>query len=240
MATIGHIAWKELRSYYSTWIAYAIMAGWLLVAGLIFGLVLQGSSMGGQFSVSPIFQNLIVILLFVAPMLTMRLISEERASGSLELLFTSPLTEWQVAIGKWLGAVSFTVTMLLLTLHIPFFALRYGSVDTGPLLGAYLALLLLGAAFCAVGVFCSSVTDSQVVAAFLTFGSLLGSWMLAWPSQAAPDSMVAGFLNELSLSSHFQRLLEGAVNSKDVVFFISVTFFFLFATVRVLESRKWK
>lgn len=240
MATIGHLAWKELRAYYTTWVAYAILSGWLFVTGWIFTALMLGAGRTGQFPVSVIFQNLIVVLLFIAPMLTMRLISEERSSGSLELLFTSPVTEWQVAVGKWLGALAFAATMLLLTAHVPFFALRYGTLDTGPLWGSYLALLFLAASFCAVGVFCSSLTDSQVVAGFLTFGALLGSWMLAWPAQAAPDNTLASFLSEVSLSTHFQRLMQGALTTKDLVFFVSITFFFLFATVRVLESRKWK
>src|SRR4051794_268035 len=104
MASIGHIAWKELRSYYTSWIAYAILAGWLFVAGYILNLLLLTSSMTQQFSLGPIFQNLIVILLFIAPIVTMKLLSEERSGGTIELLFTSPLSEWHVALGKWLGA----------------------------------------------------------------------------------------------------------------------------------------
>lgn len=241
MSTISTIAWKELRSYFTTWIAYAIISGWLFVTGWIFAVLLLQSGMpGGQFSISPVFSNLIVVLLFVAPLITMKLWAEERSSGSIELLFTSPVSEWQAVAGKWLGAWLFCVAMLALTLYLPFTVMRYGSVDTGPILGTYIALLLLAASFSAVGVFFSSVTDSQVVAGFLTFGALLGSWMLAWPTQAAPDNAVAAFLGELSLFSHFQRMVEGALTTKDLIYFASVAFFFLFATVRVLESRKWK
>ncbi len=240
MATIGHIAWKELRSYYTSWIAYAILAGWLFVAGYILRLLLGSASTGGPFAIGAIFQNLIVILLFVAPMVTMRLVSEERSAGTIELLFTSPLSEWQVALGKWLGAVAFFASIILFTGHIAFIALRFGTLDTGPLWGSYLALIFLSMAFSAVGLFCSSLTESQVVAGFITFGALLGSWMLAWPQQADPGGTIAAFLGEVSLSTHFQRLCQGAVTTKDIIYFASITFFFLYATVRSLESRKWK
>lgn len=240
MFTISHIAWKELRGYFSSWIAYVICAGWLLMSGLTFISLLGVSGQSGQFSLSPLYQNLIIVFLFVTPLLTMRLLAEERAMGTLEMLFTSPLTEWQVAIGKWLGAFLFCLLLLALTLHFPFFTFRYGAGDAGPVWGAYIALACLSAAFCAFGVFCSSLSDSQVVTGFLTFGGLLLSWMLAWPAASAPDSSIAGVISEFSVFTHFANMLGGAIDTKDLVFFASVTLFFLFATARVLESRKWK
>lgn len=243
MTTTFHIAWKELRSYFGSWMAYVVCAGWLLMGGLIFASLLSALSLGAggnNFSLSPLYQTLITILLFVTPLVTMRLLAEERASGSLELLFTSPLSEWQVTLGKWLGALGFCAILMILTLHYPFFALRYGSLDSGPIWGAYIALVCLAAAFCAFGVLCSSLTDSQVVAGFLTFGGLLGSWMLAWPAQAAPDSAWAQTLSQLSLFTHFSNLMSGSIDTTDLIFFASMTGFFLFATVRVLESRKWR
>lgn len=243
MTTIGHIAWKELRTYFTSWMAYILCAGWLFLSGLIFVLLVAQAAEAfgqGQFSLSPLYNNLIVVLLFIAPLLTMRLVAEERTNGSLEMLFTSPLSEWQVAIGKWLGALAFCLLLFVLTLHYPGFALRYGTLDSGPLWGAYLALFCLACAFCAFGLFCSSLTESQVVAGFLTFGGLLGSWMLSWIPQAAPSSAIAGFIGQFSLFTHFEEMLNGAVELRDLVFFVSVTAFFLFATVRVLESRKWR
>lgn len=237
MSKIGLIAWKELKTYFTSWTAYVLICGWVFIAGFVFWLVLRRVQ---DFQVSPIYNTLITIMLFMAPLVTMRLVAEERSAGSLELLFTSPITEWQVTLGKFLGAWSFISIMVLMTLHIPFFALRYGSLDTGPVWGSYIALLCVGAAFMAFGLFCSSLTESQVVAGFLTFGGLLVSWMLNWPVQAMPTSDIAGFVSYWSVFSHFQDMMRGAVDTKDLIFFLSFTVLFLFATVRVLESRKWR
>lgn len=235
-----HICWKELRGYFASWIAWAILAGWLLVAGIVFSLVLAGATKGAPFGLAPVFQYLVIVLLFVAPILTMRLIAEERSSGTLEMLFTSPVTEWQVAIGKWLGAWAFCLIMLAFTLYMPAVALKYGSIDFGPVWGAYLALACLGATFCAWGALCSSLSESQVVAGFLCFGGLLFSWMLAAPAGVLPDNVWAQTAAKFSVVSHFGRMMAGAIDTADLVFFASLTFLFLFMTTRVLESRKWR
>lgn len=240
MATIGTIAWKELRTYFTSWIAYVLCAGWLFMGGQLFVSILNQMSGTPNVTLAPLFGTMIVIFLFVAPLITMRLIAEERNSATLEMLFTSPITEWQVVLGKWLGAFAFCVVLTALTGHFIEFTLHYGSVDIGPIIGYYVATLCLASTFCAFGVFCSSLTESQVVAGFLTFGGLLGSWMLSFMTDSSPDSAVATFVKELSVLTHFQNMLNGTISSKDLVFFASVTFFFWFATVRVLESRKWR
>lgn len=241
MAKIGHILWKELRAYFTSWMAYALLAGWLLIGGYSFRQMVAASLIYNQFSLIPIYQMLLVMLVFMTPLLTMRLISEERNVGTIEMLFTSPLTEWQVTLGKFFGALSFLGVMLLLTLHFPFFATRYGSIDTGPVWGSYIALLCVGAAAIAFGLFCSSLTENQVVAGFLTFGGLLLSWLLASLSMPESGSSAwAVFLAQWSIYTHFENLLRGAIDTRDIIFFLSVIVLFLFATVRVLESRKWR
>lgn len=235
MTTIGHIAWKELRTYFSGWMAYVICAGWLLLSGSTYVNLLQGALQpGGKFFLPFLLQYLIIVFMFVTPLLTMRLFAEERASGSLEMLFTSPLAEWQVALGKWLGALGFCLLLLVLTAHYTAFTLHYGDVDQGPIWGSYLALVCLTAAFCAFGLLCSSLTESQVVAGFLTFGGLLLSWAFAQVSGPL------AFLSEFSVLTHFVNMVGGAIDTKDLFFFLSLTGFFLFATVRVLESRQWR
>lgn len=241
MTKIGHLCWKELRTYFTSWLAYAVLAGWAFIAGYTFIMMLLAASSAGNYYLAPIYQNFVVMLIFIVPILTMRLLAEERREGTIEMLFTSPLTEWQVTLGKFFGGLAFIAIMGLLTIHIPLFSVRYGSIDLGPVWGGYIALLCLGAAAVAFGLFCSSLTDSQVVAGFLTFGGLLISWMLAWlGSNAAMQSDWVSFLTQLSIYSHFERMLQGAIDSKDLVFFLSVVVLFLFATVRVLESRKWR
>ncbi|PQV65527.1 ABC-2 type transport system permease protein [Abditibacterium utsteinense] len=240
MTTTLHLAWKEIRAYFSSWVAYVLCAGWLFLAGLTFVSLLGANSPGAPFSLAPLYQNLIVVLLFLTPLLTMRLIAEERAQGTFEMLFTSPLTEWQVTLGKWLGALFFCAVLLLLTLQFPFFVASYGAGDAAPTWGAYIALVCLAATFCAFGVFCSSLSESQIVAGFLTFGGLLLSWMLSFFAAVSPESSIATLAGELSVFTHFARMLGGAIDTQDLMFFVSLTGFFLYATTRVLESRKWK
>lgn len=240
MNKIALIAWRELRGYFATWLAYALLSGWLLIAGIFFAIILlQASQSPSNFTLQIFFSNLVVMLLFIAPIITMRLIVEERNQSTLELLHTSPLTEWQVALGKFFGAWVFVVLMLLLTAHVPIFALRYGSIDTGPLWGGYILLLCAGAAFVSFGLFCSAITSSQVVAGFLTFGGLIFSWMLSIPGQQAGATDLMEFISQFSILSHFELLMRGVVDTKDLVFFVTVTVFFLYLTVRSLESRKW-
>lgn len=240
MNKIGLIAWRELRGYFSTWLAYALLAGWLLLAGTFFYFALmQASQPPFNFSLQGFFSNLLVMLLFITPIITMRLIVEERNQSTLELLHTSPISEWQIALGKFVGAWSFVSLMLLLTTHVPFFTTRYGSFDSGPIWGGYLLLLCAGAVFVAFGLFCSTITASQVVAGFLTFGGLIFSWLLAIPGQQPDASDLMSFLSQFSVLMHFDLLLKGAVDTKDLIYFFTVTLFFLYLTVRSLESRKW-
>jgi ABC-2 type transport system permease protein len=243
MAKIGHICWKELKTYFTSWIAYAILAGWTFIGGLTFFLLLSAAASpgSGSFQIEPIFSNLVVMLIFIVPILTMRLLAEERKENTIELLFTSPLTEWQVTLGKFLGVWAFVGLMILLTSHFPLFSAKYGTMDFGPIWGCYLALLLVGAAAAAFGLLCSSLTESQVVAGFLAFGGLLVSWMLSWLGQRlGGQSDLIAFISQWSIYSHFERMMQGAIDTKDVIFFVSCVALFLFATVRVLESRKWR
>jgi ABC-2 type transport system permease protein len=240
MTKIGHIAWKELRSYFASWLAYALLAGWLFIGGYIFNLMLGSEAFAQNFQLAPLFGQLLTIMLFIVPLLTMRLLAEERREGTLEMLLTSPLTEWQTTLGKFCGGMLFLLAMLALTLHFPMFATRYGTIDSGPIWGGYIALFCTGAAFIAFGLFCSSLTESQVVAGFLTFGGLVISWLLSWLGEAAAGNDVLAFLQQWSVYTHFQPMLAGAIDTKDLVFFASITLLFLFATVRVLESRKWR
>ena len=239
MTKIGHIAWRELRAYFTSWVAYAVTSGWAFIGALAFFFAINISASSGNFQFSIVFANLVISFLFITPLITMRLLAEERNAGTMEMLFTSPLREWQVTLGKFFGAWIFTGCMMLLTLHLPFFATHYGSIDTGPIWGAYIALLCMSASFVSFGLFCSSLTESQVVAGFLTFGGLLISWMVGWLNQPEASPVVA-FITRWSIFTHFAGMLQGAIDTADLVFFASVTILFLFATVRVLESRKWR
>jgi ABC-2 type transport system permease protein len=230
------IAYRELKSYFSAWAAYLVMAGFLAVSGFIFYVILIGSR---QAEMRWSYHNMAVTLLFVCPILTMRLLAEERRSGTLELLLTSPVTDFQVIFGKFLAAVGLLAVILAATIHFPLILVQYGSPDPGPLLIGYLGLLLVGASFMAVGVLASSLTESQVLAGFLSFGALLVLWIIGWGADQA-SSTAAEILRQISILNHFDDMAKGVIDTKDIIFYLSFIAVFLFGAVRALESRKWK
>jgi ABC-2 type transport system permease protein len=180
-----------------------------------------------------------LVLLLIAPLLTMRLFAEERRQGTLELLWTYPLRDGALIAGKFTAALLVLLAMLALTVAFPltiawFYPVHFASVLTG-----YLGLFLLGASFLACGVFVSSLTDSQLVAGTVTFGLLLLFWVLTW-NQAAANETLVGYLTQLSLFDRFFLFARGAIDSKDLTFFVLFVGFFLFATLLSLESRRWR
>src|SRR5690606_25643074 len=132
MSSITHLFSKELRSYFTSWLAYVLLAGWLFITGYIFVLLIVSSTMMPNFNLSPLFSNMMIFVLFITPLVTMRLLSEEKGEGTIEMLFTAPITEWQVALGKFIGAFLFMAALVACTLYVPYFTFRYGSVDGGP------------------------------------------------------------------------------------------------------------
>jgi len=236
MTRIGLIAYRELRSYFASWMAYVVGAGFLGISGFIFWVILMGAR---QAEMRWSFHNMAVTLLFVCPLLTMRLLAEERRSGTIELLLTSPVTDVQVIVGKFLAAVGLLAAMVAATAHFPLILAQYGSPDPGPLMSGYLGLLLVGASFMAVGVLASSLTESQVVAGLLSFGALLGLWIIGWGADQAA-STTGEILRQLSILNHFDDLAKGVIDSKDLIFYLSFIAVCLFGAVRALESRKWR
>ncbi|UCH32939.1 MAG: ABC transporter permease subunit [Armatimonadota bacterium] len=230
------VAYRELKSYFSGWTAYLVMAGFLAVSGFIFYVILTGSR---QAEMRWSYHNMAVTLLFVCPILTMRLLAEERRSGTLELLLTSPVTDFQVILGKFLAAVGLLAVLLAATMHFPLILVQYGSPDPGPLLTGYLGLLLVGASFMAVGVLASSLTESQVLAGFLSFGALLVLWIIGWGADQAASG-IGEVLRQISILNHFDDMAKGVIDTKDLIFYLSFIAVFLFGAVRALESRKWR
>lgn len=236
MTRVFLIAYRELKSYFCSWMAYLVIGGFLAISGFIFFVIVTGNH---QASMRWSFHNMAVTLLFVCPILTMRLLAEERRSGTLEVLLTSPVTDAQVVLGKFLGAVGLLAVLVAATIHFPLILAQFGSPDPGPLFTGYLGLLLVGASFMAVGVLASSLTESQVVAGFLSFGGLLALWIIGWAA-SQPGSAIGHVLEQLSLLNHFDDLAKGVVDSKDIVFYLSFMAVCLFGAVRALESRKWR
>jgi len=255
MKNIWIICKKEVRTYFTSPIAYAIITVFLVLVGFFFySLVwwfnnysfqaardpayLQQLNIN-QMVFSPLFHNISIILLFAIPILTMRLFAEEKKRQTDELLYTSPISVSQIIIGKYSATLFVLLVMLLLTGILSIFTFAYGNPEFVPLLNGYLGLFLMGAVFIAVGVFFSSLTESQVVAAILSIGTLLLILILNWAAGSA-SGMWTGVINYLSFSQHFDNLTRGILDTADIVYYASFIFFCLFLTHSVIQSRRWR
>lgn len=230
------IARRELASYFTSPIAYAVTAVFLVIVGYFFGMILYLSR---EATMRYLFYNVTTFLLLIGPALTMRLVAEERKSGTLELLLTSPVRDGEVIAGKFLAALALWLAMLALTLVYPLLLRAFGNPDPGPILSGYVGLALAGAAILAVGTLASTVTANQIVAALVAFGLSLMLWL-----SDAMQNLVSGplgeFFNYLSLAVHFEDFPKGVIDTKDVFFYLSVVAAALFVATRILEARRWK
>jgi len=255
MTNIWFLMKKELRAYFNSPIAYVVIAGFLLLAGYFFYSLVwwfnaQAMQMAqnpyyaqqvniNQMVFSPLFNNMSIILILVAPLLTMRLLAEEKKSGTDELLYTSPVSVGQIVLGKYFAALIMLAVMLGLTALLSVFAFAYGNPEIAPWLTGYLGLFLMGAAFIAIGLFFSSLTENQIVAAFLTFVTLLLLLVLNWVTSSGSGTWQS-VLGYLSFSQHFEDLTRGILDTKDVVYYLSFSFFGLFLAHSVIQSRRWR
>lgn len=255
MSNISAIAKRELQAYFTSPIAYVVIAVFLVLTGFFFySLVWWFNAQALQMSQNPyyfqqininqmvyvpLFHNISIVLLLMLPLLTMRLFSEEKKTGSEELLFTSPVTVNQIIFGKYLAALAVLAVMLLLSGLLSVFAFAYGNPQVAPILNGYLGLFLMGAAFIAVGIFFSSLTENQIVSAILTFGALLLFWIMSWAAGAA-GGMWQSVLNYLSFFQHFDDMTRGILDTSDIVYYLSFAFFGLFLTHAVIQSRRWR
>jgi ABC-2 type transport system permease protein len=190
----------------------------------------------------PLLGLLGTILLFAAPLLSMRLLSEEQRSGTLELLMTSPVSDWQVVTGKWLAAFVVFAIMIAMTLfHLMImWQLAPNGIDVGPLGAAYLGILFLGAALLALGVLTSALTENQIIAGFLGIMLIMVLWFLPLVEEIGGGSTILAGLAQLGLSDHYTNFGQGVIDSRDVVYFITLTAGALYLATRVLESRRWR
>jgi ABC-2 type transport system permease protein len=246
---------KEMRLYFTSPVAYVIIGIFLLLAGYFFYSIFafftmasMQAAMNPQFArelnvtdsvMRPLFSNLSVILLLLMPLVTMRLFAEERRSGTLELLLTFPIRDGAVLLGKYLSALSVYAIMLALTLAYPLMLFYFARVEWGPILTGYLGLLLMGAAFIAVGVFASSLTENQIVAAMGAFAVRLLFWVVGWSSDFVGGAW-GRVLSHLSLIEHFDSFGKGVLDTKDIIYYVNFVIVALFLTLRSLEARRWK
>lgn len=249
------IARRELEQYFATPMGWLCLCGFVLVTGFFFALMTTDYSVQASQSafnpymqeemnvndwlVQPFFANTAVILLLLCPALSMRLFAEDRRQRSLELLLSSPIGSGQIVLGKYLGALGFLAVLLFGTLHYSLILYWLGAPDPGILAANYLGTFLLAAAFLAVGMLTSAFTESQVVALVVSFGLLLGLWVLSWADSLAPASW-GGVLAHVSMLSHMEQLSKGLLHVEDVTYYLTFVGFFLFATWQRVEAWRWQ
>ncbi len=237
MRTAQAVAWKEIQIYFSSPTAYIVGLIFLALTGFFFT-----QDLGDPFpeaTLVPFFDGAIVMFILLAPALTMRLLAEESKLGTIELLLTSPVRDWEVVVGKYLAAFVFLLATVAMTLYYTILLFVFASPDPGPIYAGYLGLILYGGAALAVGLLCSTLTSNQIVAAVVAMGILLVMFFadLASSNIGGTASTIIG---ELSINSHFDDFVRGIVDTKHIVYFLSVIAFFLFLSIRALESRRWR
>jgi ABC-2 type transport system permease protein len=247
------IAGKELRSYFASPMAYIIIGLFALLFGWFFYVYLsvfvqQSQRMmmmgGGNVNVNEqmirgVLQNAAVIILFVMPMITMRTYSEEKRSGTIELLLTSPVTDLEIILGKFLGAMALFAAMLFVTMIDIAILFRLGNPEWRPVVAGYLGLFLMGGCFIAVGLLISSLTKNQIVAAFITFAVFLMLWVINWMADSSGPTGRA-ILSFLSITDHFDDFTKGIIDTKHVVYYLSFITFGLFLTAKSVDSERWR
>ena len=255
MSNVLAIAQRELRAYFASPIAYivlgffALLFGWFYI-GILDWFVRQGMQMGpfgggpssvnvNQQMIRPLLLNMTVVFLFVLPLITMRTYAEEKRSGTIELLLTSPITDVQIVLGKFLGAMGLYGAMLALTVVHFGLLFAYGAPEWRPLASAFLGLLLFGGCFVALGLFISSLTRNQIVAGAATFGVFLLLWVIDWIAQGFGPRGEA-VLKYLSMTEHLDDFVKGVIDTKHLVYYLSFIAFGLFLTVRSVDSERWR
>jgi ABC-2 type transport system permease protein len=257
VSNILAIASKELRSYFVSPIAYAIIGCFAFLFGFMFYAYLGGfleqsgrMSMGqmgamntvniNQMMLRPLVMQISVIVLFLLPMVTMRTYAEEKRSGTIELLLTAPLTDAQIILGKFLGAIALYATWLAVTLPSVLILFAYGNPDWQPIATSYLGLFLLGASFIAFGLFISSLTQNQIVAGVLTFGLLLMLLLVGWLRDSVTSPALLSVISALSIFEHFDDFTKGILDTKHLAYYASLIIFGLFLTARSVDGERWR
>ena len=259
MRNVIAIVERELRTYFISPVAYVVLTIFVFLSGLFFSTILnqvlqfammqamQGAQMGR--GANPIdmpgiisqnfLQTMSVILLFMLPMITMGLFSEEKKRGTIELLLTAPITDLQVVLGKFFAAVSFYI-ILLATTWIPMAVLYiYGTPASGPILSRYLGLFLYGIALLAVGLFISTLTENQIISAVLSFGTIMVLWLVDVVAQRS-EAATKDVMTYLSILSHLDDFMKGVLATSNIIFYLSLMLLGLFLTYRSIDSLRWR
>ncbi len=234
---INTIIDKELKSYFNSPLAYIFITAFLIFTSWLY---FRGFFITNLATMRPFFANLPWLFLFLVPAITMRLWSEEQKLGTIELLLTSPITEWEAVLGKFLASFIFLIIALLLSLIIPVILFFTGSPDWGTIASGYLGAILLGGVYLAIGLWISSLTNNQIIAFIISAILIFILFILSQPIilHTAPSFLVPIF-KYLGIGSHFQSILRGVIDTRDLIYYISLIFTFLYFNVASLNSRKW-
>lgn len=250
---IATIAGKELRSYFGSPVAWVLMGLFAVIFGWFYNVYLNyfvQQAMQSQFGppptqnvndqmIRPLLQNASVLVLFLLPMITMRAYAEEKRSGTIELLLTSPVTDLEITFGKFFAAVGVYLGLLAVTLVYVLVLFGLGRPEWKPILSGYLGLILLGCCFISIGLFISSTTKNQIVAGTATFVTCLMFWIINWFSDSAGPT-VGAVLSYLSVTQHFEDFGRGIIDTKHLVFYASFIVFGLFLTLKSVDTERWR
>lgn len=227
---------KELRSYFDSPVAYVVITLFLIISGWQFSTALF---LNNSPDLRSLFSMMRFILLFFIPAVSMRLISEEKRLGTIELLMTLPIKDWQMVLGKFLAAYILIAITIFLTL-IHYVSISFlGEPDVGATVGGYIGVILIVGVYLSIGIFCSALTQNQIIAFIISFVIIFFFFMLSSVTVFFSGFM-ASIIEYLSIDYHFNNISRGVIDSRDLIYYFSMMFLFLFLTVQVLESRKWK
>lgn len=254
MRNVWTICRRELYAYFVSPIAWVLLTIFAFLSGVFTYIIsssfvrysvesqMQGQSMPMNINeqiVAPLFSNISVVGLFLIPLISMRLFAEEKRQGTIELLATSPVHDLEIVIGKWLSAVIMYAALLAVLACDISFLFLYGNPDWKPVLTGYLGIVLQGACLLAFGTFISTLTRNQIVAGAVGFALALVLWILNWTTSFG-NSVFVQVLNYLSIVSHMDSFSRGVIDTKDIVYYLSMIFLGLFLTSRSLESLRWR
>lgn len=229
---------KELMSYFNSPIAYIFISVFLVTGNWLF---FKNFFLIGEANMRAYFELLPWIFLFLAPAITMRLWAEEKKSGTIEFLLTLPVTDWQVVWGKFIGSLVFLSVALILSFSLPITIATLGNADIGPVIGSYLGALFLGGSYLALGLFISSLTKNQIIAFISSLIACFAFFVIGadFVLSGAPN-FVSPIMSFLGLGSHFNNIAKGIIDTKDIIYYFSFIFIFLWLNARMIESRGWK
>ncbi|HWR21514.1 MAG TPA: ABC transporter permease subunit [Verrucomicrobiae bacterium] len=255
---VGLILHRELKSYFSSLTVYVVIVMFLLMTGYFFYNLLatfsivsfqaQGDPMlARQYQllninetvIRPLFGSISIILLMMMPLLTMRLLAEEKKTGTIELLLTFPVDDIDVVLGKYLACLVVLLTMISLTVTYPLLIIFLGEPEVIPIVTGYLGLALLGAAAISLGIFTSSLTENQIVSASISFGMLFFFWLISY-SAPLVSAGLGQVLSYLSINEHIASMSKGVLDSEDIIYYLCFIVLFLFLTLRSLETNRWR